>query len=131
MWARVVEVLLACWLAMSPFIFGHPPGARALWVTDLAGAALTAAAALLSFHPRLRRAHLAGLAVGAWLAASGWAAVDPESPSPARQNHVCAGLILMMLAVVPSGADRPPDAWLEFYGRRGGRREPVRGSSRG
>lgn len=118
MWARVVEVTLACWLAMSPFIFAHPPDARGLWANDLACAALTALFALLSLHPAAKRAHLAGLAVGAWLAAFGWLSIDPERPSPARQNHICAGLILMMFAIVPGRTDRPPDAWLEYYERR-------------
>lgn len=48
MWARVVEVMIGCWLAMSPFIFRHPADQEALWANDLPCAFGVVALALLS-----------------------------------------------------------------------------------
>src|SRR5207247_2056429 len=53
MWARVVEVMLGCWLAVSPFVFRHPAEERAWWANDLICALLVVALALLSVWPPL------------------------------------------------------------------------------
>lgn len=116
MWARVVEFMLACWLAVSPFVFGH--GERTfLWVNDFACAALIATFSLASFvRPRL---HLGNLAVALWLVVAVFVGADAP-PSPARQNHMVFGLLLGMVAIVPSHASTPPTAWIEYNRRKGG-----------
>lgn len=114
MWARVIEVMLGCWLAMSPFVFGYrPEDAPVLWITDFAGAAAVILFALLSFAPALRRAHLGNLAVAAWLVGTGYA----WGPTPAHQNHLIVGLLLAMLAIVPSEADLPHPSWRARWSR--------------
>lgn len=114
MWARVVEVMLACWLAASPFVFEHGADDRALWVADLAGAAAVATFALLSFSPKLRRAHLGQIAVAGWLVGTGYVG----SPDPAHENHVVVGLLLAMLAIVPTEASKPHPSWRGRWGER-------------
>lgn len=114
MWARAAEFMLACWLAVSPFVFAHEE--RGLWAADLACAAALAALALLSFCPRLRRAHLAELAVAGWMTGSAWLQDDPKAPRPALQNRMGVGLVLLMLPIVPTRADRPPEAWERRHG---------------
>lgn len=117
MWARVVEVMLACWMALSPFIFRHPADATTLWVIDYTAAALIALFALLAIAKPLRKAHLGNLAVGAILV--GIAFFHPESPPPPPyQNYVTIGLLLMMFAIVPSAAHEPPVPWQEYYEQR-------------
>ncbi len=113
MWARVVEVMLGCWLASSPFVFHHGADARGLWVTDLACAAAIVTLALLSFAPTLRRAHLGHLVIAAWLVVSGYLG----GTAPAHQNHVVVGLLLAMLAIVPSRASLPPPSWQARWAR--------------
>lgn len=113
MWARVVEVMLGCWLAVSPFVFRHGPDTRDLWTTDLACAAIIVTLALLSFAPRLRRAHLGQLAVAAWLVGFGYTGEG----APAHQNQIVVGLLLAMLAIVPSEASRPPPSWRAWWAR--------------
>src|SRR5688572_25128019 len=110
MWARVVEFMLGCWLAISPFIFRHPADDLALWVTDWIAAGLVILFALLSYWPPLKHIHLVTAAVALALVAVGrllaW-----EDPPPGAQNQIVVGLLLLMFALVPSHASRPPDAW--------------------
>jgi hypothetical protein len=115
MWARITETLLALWMAVSPFVLSSSPS-RADLSSALPYAFAIAVPALLSFHPRTRRAHLLGLLVASGLVLSGWIATR-SSPSAAAQNRILVGLVLGMLAIVPSQASRPPRAWLEHEGR--------------
>jgi hypothetical protein len=117
MWARVVEIMLGCWLVISPFVFRHGPDESLLWANDLACGSLVAAISLAAFHPRLGRIHLLNGAVAFWLVGCGFLGAPPPPP-PALQNWVGVGLLLAMLAILPSRATLPPRAWLEFA-RRG------------
>jgi hypothetical protein len=110
MWARIVEVMMGCWLAVSPFIFRHSPEDRVLWFNDLLSATVVILLALVSFWPPLRFAHVANLAVGLWLIAFGFLAFPYPTP-PALQNNVIIGLLLLMFAIVPNEASRPPRPW--------------------
>jgi hypothetical protein len=114
MWARVVEVMLGCWLAVSPFIFRHAADERWLWANDFASAFAVVTLALLSFWRPLRHAHLAIGAVGLWLMGFGYFA-SPHPLAPALQNDLLVGLLLAMFAIIPNEANRPPQAWREFY----------------
>jgi hypothetical protein len=106
MWPRDLELTLALWLLVSPFVFGHG-GDAAAWATDLAcGAAMVAFALLPRWRP-LRRAHLLHAAPAAWLAAFGWL----RAPAPAAQNELVVALLLIMLAIIPSDANAPPRGW--------------------
>ncbi|MEX0704408.1 MAG: hypothetical protein WD069_20070 [Planctomycetales bacterium] len=112
MWARVCEVMFGCWLAMSPFIFRHPPDEPRWWWNDFGCAAAVIVLALASFHPRTQWAHLLGIAVGLWLIASGYRDLATDPP-PAVQNDVLVGWLLLMFAIIPNDADRPPAGWEE------------------
>ncbi len=117
MWARVIEFTLACWLAMSPFIFRHAPGEVFLWWNDLCCALVVATIGLLSFHEKLRRAHLLNLVVALWLLGVAFVRTELPAPPPA-QNHTVVALLLGMLAVVPSRTGEPPPAWSDFMKKR-------------
>lgn len=110
MWARTVEVMLGLWLAASPFVFRHGPDAARLWWSDMGSASLVASFSLLSFWGPARRAHLLNLPVALWLAGSGYFGPG-DPPSPAAQNDLIVGLILLMLAIIPSEATLPPKGW--------------------
>lgn len=109
MWARVVEVMLGCWLAVSPFIFRHG-GQTHLWINDLGCAALAIGLALVSFFRPLRYAHLGSAAVAMWLVGFGYFGAG-SPPSPAAQNDILTGLLLLMFAIVPNEASQPPTPW--------------------
>ncbi len=113
MWARIIEVMLGCWLAMSPFIFRHSAQDKILWFNDLFAALVVIVLALVSFWPPLRFAHVASLVVALWLIAFGCLA-SPYPPSPALQNDIVVGLVLLMFAIVPNKATRPPQSWQDF-----------------
>jgi hypothetical protein len=114
MWARVMEVMLGCWLAISPFIFRHPASDWKLWANDLACACAVVALALLSFWRPLKHAHLAVAAVALWLMGFGYFA-SPHPLAPALQNDLLVGLLLVMLAIIPNEANLPPQGWRDFY----------------
>ena len=116
MFARVIEVMLAIWLALSPFIFRHPVDARFLWVNDFACATLVALFALLSYARALQHLHLLNGLVGLWLVLSAFLVGDIP-PEPGYQNFAATGLLLMMLAIVPSRSQEPPAAWRRYHGQ--------------
>lgn len=118
MWARIVEVMLGCWLAVSPFIFRHNPADRTMWLNDLLSALAVVVFALVSFWRPLRLAHVANVAVALWLIAFGfWA---PYPPALALQNDIVIGLLLLMFAIVPNHANQPPRPWRRFLTKNGG-----------
>jgi MFS family permease len=114
MWPRIVEVMLGCWLALSPFIFRHVAEQRALWFNDLFCAAAVVVIALLSDWPPCRRAHLAIIGVGLWLVGFGYLG-SPHPTPPALQNSVLVGALLLMFAIIPSEASLPPRSWRDYF----------------
>ena len=110
MWARVIELMLGAWLAISPFVFRGTPQVDDYFVNDLICGSLAGLFALFSFWRPTRRAHLATLALGAWLALFGYFSADRPGP-PAAQNDLVIGLLLIVFAVVPTEASRPPIPW--------------------
>ena len=118
MWARVIEVALGCWLAISPFIFRHAAEERTLWFNDFLSGTAVIIFALFSFWRPLQFAHLANGVVGLWLIAFGFWAVPYPTP-PALQNDIVAGLLLLIFAIVPNQASLPTRSWREFTKGRG------------
>jgi hypothetical protein len=117
MWARVVEMLLAGWLLLSPFVFRHAPETSALWWNDLCCGLAVLALALLSMWKRSSLLHLATGLVGLWLIAFGILA-SPHPAPPALQNDVAVGFLLLMFATIPNEASRPPRGWRDFLARK-------------
>jgi hypothetical protein len=110
MWARVVEIMLGAWLVISPLVFRDTPDLERYIVNDMVSGSLVIAFALLCFWRRATRAHLATLVLGAWLAGFGYFSAPRPGP-PAAQNEIVLGLLLMVFAVVPTEAARPPEQW--------------------
>jgi hypothetical protein len=73
--------------------------------------------ALVSFWPPTQFAHVANFAIGIWLTAFGFLA-SPYPTPPALQNDIVVGLLLLMLAIIPNHATRPPQPWHDFLVRR-------------
>jgi hypothetical protein len=121
MWARTAEIMLGCWLLLSPFIFRHPAEATSWWVNDLTCGTIVILLSLFSFWSfpfwrAVRRAHLVNLAVALWLIGFAYVTAD-YPPAGALQNHVLLGLLLLMLPLVPTEAELPPEEWREFLTR--------------
>lgn len=114
MWGRVVEFMLACWLSISPFIFKYPKDALFFWFNDLTCSSLIAVFSLLCFYKPLRKMHLCNLAVSLYLIGLCYF-FRSDAMFEAFQNYMVLGLLLLMIAIVPSDADKPPIAWREFY----------------
>ncbi len=110
MWGRVVEIMTAVWLGLSPFIFRTQSDAWVLWV-DLLTALTICVLAGCSYWPPTRYAHLLTLLVALGLIV--WGRFAELPPPPIHQNHIVVGLFLLMIAVVPNEASSPPRAWRE------------------
>lgn len=109
MWARVVEFILGCWLAVSPFVFRHGD-TTLFWAADFVAASAVISLALLSYWPPLRHIHLAIAIVAAVMILFGRFA-SGVAPGPGFQNHIVVGLLLLMFALVPNNASQPPNTW--------------------
>lgn len=118
MWARTVEVMLGCWLLVSPFVFEHEPSDTYFWAADLGGGALIALFSLFSFWEPTKRAHALTFVTGASLALIAYFGTPPLPP--ALQNHILVGVLLMMMAIIPTEATLPPDAWQRHEEERTG-----------
>jgi hypothetical protein len=109
MWSRVIEMLLGLWLAAGPVFVPQliqPPPWRLL---DIGLGSVTIVLAAASFWPRAHFAHLLLLVVGAVLIASGYLFLG--APPPAAQNRAVVGFLLLMFAIIPNHASRPPRSW--------------------
>lgn len=113
MWARVIEVMIAIWLALSPFIFRYSSEEMFLWANDFICASCIALFALLSFCRPLQKIHLTTLAIAFWLWSLGYSNF-PDKASIASQNAVVIGLLLLMLAIIPSHSEQPSSSWKRF-----------------
>jgi hypothetical protein len=98
---------------MSPFIFHHPAGDVAQWISDLVAGSLVIVLSLASYWRPTGWAHLLLVLVGAWLLGFGRFGQTPPLV-PALQNDIVVGLLLFMFAVVPNEASLPPRAWRRF-----------------
>lgn len=113
MWARTAELMIGCWLLMSPFIFQHSPDDTYLWWGDLAAGSLLILFASLSFWHPTRRVHGLTPLVGLVLIGTGFAA-QPHPIPPGLQNYIVVGLLVIMTGIIPSNALMPPEAWEEL-----------------
>jgi len=127
MWARTVEAVLGCWLAISPFIFRHAAGDTYLWAHDFIVATLVFLFAVLSWWQPTRHAHVLNLLAGLWLIAGAYAMAPSPAPA-AYQNHVMVGLILLIFAVVPNDASLPSQRWRNYYARQAGQAPAIGGA---
>lgn len=112
MWARNLELLLAAWLACSPWIFARTSFEAA---TDLACATALGALAWIARRRPDGHAHLLELVVALVLVVLG----RLDAPAPGAQNQIAVGLLVGLVAIVPSEASRPPRGWRVPPPRRG------------
>ena len=113
MWPRVIEFMLACWLAISPFIFNYPKSTTFFWVNDFGCSVAIAFFALISFYEPLRKMHLCNLLMAFYLIILGFIFKESSLQS-ALQNYVVLGIIFLMIAIVPTDASEQPKPWRDF-----------------
>jgi len=114
MWARIVEFMLAAWLSVSPFIFRYPDDRFFFWANDLVCSILIAFFSLICYYRPLRKMHLCNLLIAFWLIALGYI-FRGDPLDVALQNYVTFGLLLLMVAIVPTDSEKPPMSWRDFY----------------
>ena len=114
MWPRTVEILVGVWLAVSPFVFGYTDEMAAWWTIDFLAATLIVGVGMVRFWRPMRRAKVVTLFVAGALAGYSYLALDHPSP-PHAQNHLVVGILLLMMAMIPSPSERPPAKLLRFH----------------
>ena len=110
MWPRVIEGMLGCWLLVTPLVFRGTPAVEDYTTSAFVSGAVIIVMALLSFWEPTRLARFVTLGVSLWLALHGYFAAERPGP-PAAQNEIMIGLTLLLMAIIPNEASRPPRAW--------------------
>ncbi|WP_144973326.1 SPW repeat domain-containing protein [Bremerella volcania] len=110
MWPRVVEFMLGCWLLCSPFIFREENHSGIDSYVDFGLGSLVISFSALAFWRPARYSHLATLFVSLLMILVPRFALSPEI-SPAGQNFMVIGLLLLMFAMIPNKAFSTPSAW--------------------
>ncbi|MDX1582443.1 MAG: SPW repeat protein [Thermoanaerobaculia bacterium] len=114
-WPRLLEIVIGCWLLMSPFLFGHYPDHRALWLSDLISGLAIVVISSMSISRKFFRLYLGNLLVAFWIIVHAYGQSPPPGHAiPAIQNELITGLVLGMVAIIPSDTSRPPREWQEF-----------------
>ncbi|TWU01393.1 SPW repeat domain-containing protein [Neorhodopirellula pilleata] len=108
MWGRVVEIMTAVWLAVSPFVFRVQSDATILWGDQIIALTICVLAGLSYWRPT-RHAHLLILVIAVGLIA--WGRLAGTPPPFVHQNHIVVGLFLLMIAIIPNHASYPPPVW--------------------
>lgn len=122
MWPRHIEAMIACWLALTPFIFVGDDATTSTNVASWASAAAIVVFSLGSYWPPVRRCYLLTALTG--LIIGGWAYfVAGSPPSHVHQNFVVVGLLLMMTGIIPSYTNDPPKAWRNYAQQTPGRKQ--------
>lgn len=114
MWARILELLLAAWLAISPFLFTYTSHATLFWTTDYICTASITLFSLLSFYLPLRKMHLFNLLIAIYLMTLPFIFKEIPNQSP-LQNYMVLGILLLMVAIMPTDAHKQPKPWRDFY----------------
>jgi hypothetical protein len=110
MWPRVIEGMLGCWLLVTPFVFRGTTVVEDYTTSAVVSGAVVIVMAVLSFWEPTRLTRFVTLGVSLWLALHGYFAAERPGP-PAAQNEIMIGLTLLLFAIIPNEASRPPRAW--------------------
>ena len=108
MWGRVVELMIAVWMAISPFVFRVNSDTTLLWADEVI-ALVICIVCTLGFWMPTRHAHLLTLPLA--IAMVLWGRFAELPPPPIHQNHIVVGLFLLLMVFVPNDSSYPPLAW--------------------
>jgi len=108
MWGRVVEIMVAVWISLSPFIFRVSEDATIQWADQLIALTIYVVAGL-SFWKPTRWAHTLTLPLSIGMMV--WGRFAEMPPPPIHQNHIVVGFFLLLMVFVPNDASYPPLGW--------------------
>lgn len=123
MWARVIELMLGCWLLISPFVFTRGESSSSPFADGNAMVCglCVAGLGIASYVPKLKKIHLLTFFVGAWMFGLAFFRLHPMDQT---QNQATVGLLLMMTAIIPCWSHHPPRGWTQFAENLDRRKNP-------
>ena len=110
MWPRVSELLIGVWLMLAPVVFAATESIASFAGRDVAAGAVVVMMSLLSFWSRTASAHV-GTGLLAVVLGLGAYFGFPRPGPPAAQNEIAVACVLLLLAIIPNQASRPPEPW--------------------
>jgi len=113
MWARHIEAVIGIWIGFSWIIFRYSADETALQINDWISAILLNFFSLITYRDQFRYFHLFNFLIGLWFVSWVIHSGTGIHYGP-HQNYMVAGLLLMMLSLVPSRTKEPPRGWVKF-----------------
>lgn len=110
MWPRVVEAMLGTWLVLSPLVFAETLDYSRFQTVDVTTGAAVVGLSLASFWRRDEWLHLVTAVVAVALALLAYFGSARPGP-PGAQNEIVTALLLLLFAIIPNEANRPPKPW--------------------
>jgi hypothetical protein len=103
-----MELVLGLWLLIASWVLPPPEWLWLPWHDGACGLAVL----VLSVQALRRRdrTHLAIAGIGLWLVVLPFLLHTHPAP-PWAQHQILTGLVLLMLGIIPTPADRPPAGW--------------------
>ena len=123
MWPRITELAIGIWLCVSPLLFRASDSTAALASNSFICGTLVMATSFLSFWEPTRHARIGTALVGLWLLGFSYATAGRPAALE-LQNLFVSGLLLILFAVVPNEANRPPRPWRKFVSSAAGGAPP-------
>jgi hypothetical protein len=109
-WPRIAEMLVGSWLVLTPAVFAGTASIGLFVMRDVAAGAAVVVMALLSFWSRTAWAHYGTALLALGLGLAGYLGFPRPGPA-AAQNEIAVACMLLLFAIIPNEASRPPRPW--------------------
>ena len=106
-WPRLLEVMLGCWLIISPWVIGRIVGGNSPVMGEVVLGGGIVLLSGLSIHRRWEWVHSLTAPLALWLVLVPYFSYDRPGPAQA-QNDILVGILLLMTVVLPTRALEPP-----------------------
>ena len=115
-WPRWLEIAVGLWLIMSSPIIEPVSGLSPAFISEVILGSGVAVVAAVSMKKEWERLHWVAAPLALWVTLVPYFHYEGASP-PLAQSDITAGLILLMLFILPTRALDPPDVWQDIEGK--------------
>lgn len=112
-WPRIVEILLGCWLSLSPAFLGWANGNPATLLSERFFGSAIIIVAIVAIVLPWEPLHFLIAPLDLWILIVPY--FEFARPGPAlAQSDITVGLVLLMMLILPTRALEPPKSWRVF-----------------